>query len=281
MARKAPKKKSKPLSVPSMNQTIVDFANPPVHEVVCGMGFPLIQGFQSPHMGLFWSTIIDAFPDAEVQPPLMSPITHTIELGDLSDVVRHFYRNKERTEVVQLQQGRFLYNWIKATNETAYPRYPAVVLRFLELRDRFHEFLRARNLPLPVVNELRLEYVNHILQDGTWETPGDIHKVFPDFRYRTKGRKYIKPPRSWNMSSRHPVNHPDSQMTITMRTGARLGNNGETEQIILAQLSVIGRVADPDDQGIKDWFNMARQAINLTFVDITSPDLQKRVWKAV
>src|ERR1044072_4576891 len=124
-------RRSKVTSIPTMHEMVVDFEDPPVNEVVCGIAFAPMQNFQTPHMGLFWAEIVDEFPTAEVQPPL---VTSGQPMVIMTDLQRNFYRSRDRSELVQVQQDRFLYNWVKTANDTSYPRYPKVVVRFKELK---------------------------------------------------------------------------------------------------------------------------------------------------
>ena len=265
-----------------MDTTIVDFEKPPVAEVVCGLGFERVPQFHSPHMGLFWAQIRDEFPISEVHPPIQSSLVSRsfVEFVEFPELVRHFYRSADRSELVQLQQDRFLYNWLKASTDTIYPRYKGVITRFGRLRKKFDQFFKQLDFPPLRINELRLEYVNHVLKGEGWESPADINDVFPDFRFRKKGTKYLRPPTAWNLAFRHPVKDPNSQMNIAIRTATKPGDGDQQQQIFLIQLSVIGRLENPPARDIQEWFDMAREAIDLSFVDLTAPEMQKRFWKA-
>lgn len=267
-------------SAPSMDASIVEFENPPVAEVVCGIAFDQAPDFHSSHMGLFWVHIRDEFPITEVRTPILPPDgLKAVELVKFPEMIRHFYRSEDRSELVQLQQDRFLYNWLKTSKDAKYPRYKKIIRRFNQLRRKFNEFYQDLNMPPVMVKELRLEYVNHVPRGDGWETPGDINNIFPNHRFRKRGTKYLRPPTNWNFVSVHPVKDPNSRMNIALRNATRPKEGGEQEQVFLAQLSVIGKTENPSEREIQTWFNMAREAIDLTFVDITAPDVQKQIWK--
>lgn len=61
-------------SGPSVPTSLPDYANPPVIEVVGGVGFAPIEGFKAVHLGLLWERFRDQFPRVEEHPPIAMPL---------------------------------------------------------------------------------------------------------------------------------------------------------------------------------------------------------------
>lgn len=264
---------------PSMDDSIVDFANPPVAEVVCGIRFAELPNYSSPHMGLFWSTLRDEFPVAEVMNPLLLPGGKIKFKVSAPPPPRYFLRSEDRGELIQLQEDRFLYNWIRTESKPKYPRYRQVIKRFNKLRDRFESFLSDHDFGPISIRELYLAYVNHIAEGEGWNTPAEIGKVFPDFRFKLRGRRYLKAPIGWNLVTYYPVKDRNARLEVSMRTGEKKTVEGNEQRLFLLQLSVIGDVVAPSPGEQQDWFDMAREAIDLGFLDLTSGKMQNEVWR--
>ena len=258
-----------------MDKAIVDFDRPPVTEVICGIGFKEPSGFQAPHMGLFWGALSDEFPVVEVKGAIGAPGEDPVltVYHDTPAPVRFFLRSRDRTELVQIQPNRLLYNWLKTEANNTYPRYRGVIKRFRYVRRCFTKFLKDNNFGSPAIRELRLEYLNTIPFGEGWKKPGDISRLFPDFKYRRRGRRYLQEPTGFNIASRHPVTHDESHLDLSLRTVQK----GDQRQILL-QLSVIGRVMDPSEKEAQEWFDMAREAIDLSFIDLSSQYAKSKIW---
>ena len=92
------------------NSDLADYDRPPVIEVVYGVMFAPLTDWKLPHTGMFWQRIFDEFPRCEHAPPIIGrddfidpttglPIPRVWLLNDMDD------------SLVQLQSGRFLFNW--------------------------------------------------------------------------------------------------------------------------------------------------------------------------
>jgi len=67
--------------------------------------------------------------------------------------------------MVQLQNGRFHYNWLGNSGEE-YPRYRIVKPEFEALYAEFKQFLSDEGLGMPTENQWEITYLNQIPQGG-------------------------------------------------------------------------------------------------------------------
>ena len=87
--------------------------------------------------------------------------------------VRLRVRNRAKDRMLQLQNGRFILNWLKVEGQ-AYPRYESIHREFAELLERFRDFLNTGSSgKLPVGNQWEVTYLNHIPKGGIWKSPMD------------------------------------------------------------------------------------------------------------
>jgi len=264
-----------------MDVRIVDFERPPVSEVVCGIGFDSLSNYSAPQMGLFWSEVIEEFPHAEIKAPIFSlgPDPGITISSEEFPTPRFFLKNSMGDELIQLQEDRFLFNWIKTDPQKEYPQYQYLITRFNDLRRKFGQFLRKYEIGPLMVRELHLAYVNHIPEGQGWSTFKDVGKIFPSFKLDGRKFRYLsKEPRGWNFTIHYPIKDEKSRMEISIRPWSRQVGEGKDERLFIFQLSVFGNVVDPSPEEIQRWFDLAREAINLSFLDLTSEKSQKEVW---
>lgn len=164
------------------------FDHPPLIETVLGAQFKPLPLLTNGHLGLFWSTLGQDWPHSKDVPPLAPAYEHfesektwaglggfTVNFTD-SPASRMQIRNGAQDRMVQVQNGRFHYNWIKA-NEV-YPHYPNVVSEFGAQWRKFQAFIAERNLGDVIVDQWEITYVNHIPKGSVWQNPADWSKLF-------------------------------------------------------------------------------------------------------
>jgi len=268
---------------PKADEPIAEFANPPVTEVVFGIGFEKLANYSSLLMGIFWNEVREEFPISEAKAPLPPPtgamaMEFEISADTPPQTPRFFLRSEDRSFLIQLQEDRFLYNWIKVVGGPDYPRYSNMVNRFNSLWGLFSKFLNRERIDSPVIRELRLQYVNHITEGEGWDNLSEIQKVFPSYSFDERDDRYLKPPLSWVIVSSHDLPIENARMEISIKTGRYKHGMKDEKRLLAAELLVIGKVDDPKPNEVQQWFDMAREAIDLTFVEITSSQIQKNVW---
>lgn len=174
--------------LPMSAQTKHSFKHPPLTETVLGVQFKRLDKLTNGHLGLFWAGIKDQWPFASDAPLL--PMEHEqfeseSPWSNLGRVHLNFtqesssrlrLRNKTKSRMLQVQNGRFHYNWIKA--EDAYPRYHNICPEFLEGFKNFSEFLSANDLGAPIADQWEITYINHIPKDSVWQTSRDWPTLF-------------------------------------------------------------------------------------------------------
>ncbi len=162
---------------------------PPLVELVLGVQFNPVLSLQVGQLASFWKTLGDSWPDLS----LASPLEQQFELfgspkpwGSAGSKLRFSLRpewrvqirNRARTRMVQMQNGRFHYNWMRGASEE-YPRFAGILPEFQEVWTRFRGFLAQAGLPELEPNQWEVTYVNHIPRGGLWESGRDWPRVLP------------------------------------------------------------------------------------------------------
>jgi uncharacterized protein (TIGR04255 family) len=176
---------------PSMNPTLPEYASPPVFEVALGVQFERLE-MRAAHLGSIWAHFRDRFPKTEEHPPLSniveqfglreaSPVDIEFGLGQIP-VPRCWFLSGDGTQLIQVQQDRFVQNWRKLDKPVTYPRYETLRKAFALDLKRFDQALKSENLGTPNINQCEVTYVDHIECDGVASSHSDVGKVFNVWR---------------------------------------------------------------------------------------------------
>lgn len=147
------------------------FKNPPLIERAISVAFEPLEAFTLGDFGLFWLNIQNEFPVSETKPLVRQEIEdvtgfstsqNRIEIVPVETLPRAFFRNPELGELVQVQQDRFSYNWIKTDDDDHYPHSEQVFQKFHSLLDSFEAFLADRQIGAIVPLQCELTNVNVI-----------------------------------------------------------------------------------------------------------------------
>jgi len=147
---------------------VIDFTRPPVTETMLGAWFsPLL--WNASLLGLYRDEIRDEYPHYEDAMPVVGGVGVTL----FPALQRGLYFSEGRDLLVQLQPTMFYLNWRRLGPHEPYPRYRPQRDRFIREWERFQGFLAREMVPLPIVAECQVSYVNHIeIPDG--KTQGEV-----------------------------------------------------------------------------------------------------------
>lgn len=173
---------------------LADFYSPPVVETVLSLQFEKLTAFRAVHFGLFWQRLKDRFPKSEEQPPLFpvferfpEPIPPSgqvqFETIQAPTLPRVWLINDAGTEIIQLQNDRFIKNWRKSGHHDVYPHYePVIKPAFQRDLQEFQVFLREEKLGELKITQCEVTYVNHIVSGEGWDHFGEIQRIFRFWR---------------------------------------------------------------------------------------------------
>jgi uncharacterized protein (TIGR04255 family) len=165
------------------------FARPPVVETVYGAQFDVLHGFRNAHLGAFWCTLGPDWPDVSDAPLLphqferfgddlsLAPVGFLKIAFKQDEDSRIQIRNRAGDRMVQLQNGRLLYNWIQVDG-APYPSADVVRAEFQAILARFGTFVADYKLGPLVPNQWEVTYVNHFLRGSVWNSPADWAALF-------------------------------------------------------------------------------------------------------
>ncbi len=269
------------------NQRLPDFHNPPVTEVALSVQCDPLQSLRLVHLGSIREIFKKDFPNFEEHPP-MNPATEkfgeqispTLEFNVFNEppVPRLWLLNEEKTELIQVQQDRFIRNWRKIQGDEPYPHYEIISESFKKDFDIYKKFLSDEGLGEFVPNQCEITYVNHIFQGEGWKHHGELEKLFTvwDARYSDS---FLPQPEDVTFAVRYQIpregDKPLGRLNIIVRPGFQKTDN---KPLIAMTLIARGKPLDGEGDGVIPFFNEGREWIVRGFASITEENMHK-IWE--
>ena len=259
----------------------IQFKNPPVLEVVCGVVFSELRGMKAPHLGAYWDLIRDKFSNVDEAPPLLPPappggeVTYTFEPTSLP---RIWFYSEDGRGLIQVQRDRFLFNWKRADadTETEYPSFDKIFPEFVCHLDNFKKFVSEQGWGDLEFKNFEMTYVNHIGNESAKPVVGaQVGDVLVDHVFDTRQDRFLPYPVGfkWNAS----FDMPDNAGRLSMTAGTATRTDTD-EQVLRLEMVASGIWEDKSDDGLKAWFELAHEWITHGFVDLTSEEMHKKAW---
>jgi len=264
-----------------------DFRAPPVIERVLGVQFDPIPSLSNAHLGAFWCTLGDDWPKVNDAAPMPQEFERFgkdqiwMRLGETrlnittAPAARVQIRNRAENRMIQLQNGRFYYNWIGKAG-IPYERYPVIRGEFLQMVGQFRQFLDQRLATSLHANQWEIAYVNQLPVGTVWKTPSDWNEVFaspialptqlPNSRLE-----------GFDCEWRYEIGSQRGRLRIELRHGRE--ERDPSRELLVFNLMTRGRV-DPDRDGwdLASGLDLGHDTIVNSFTQLTS-DRARRIWE--
>ena len=171
--------------------SLPSFRRPPVVEVVIGAKTRGADRYSLRSLGEFAAELASEGLDVEdSQPGILGPdepsdltaasVAPPIEilLGTNHPPIRHLLQNASGSELVQIQPDWLGANWRKTEASMTYPRWPQRWEIFQRRAALASQYFSSTGLEF---DQVEVVYVNHIGQEGAWQSHADISRIFSCF----------------------------------------------------------------------------------------------------
>jgi len=122
------------------SRMLPDFENPPLVEVALSVQFEPIEQMRTPQIGFLWAEFRDRFPVTQEHPPVDPVIERfgiartgapevRLQMLESPPLPRVWFVNPTGTELIQVQNDRFIHNWRKVDDGDKYPRSDGSAIR--------------------------------------------------------------------------------------------------------------------------------------------------------
>jgi uncharacterized protein (TIGR04255 family) len=265
-----------------------DYANPPVVETVLGVQFDRLPRLKNGHLGAFWLALDQAeWPRTGDAPPLPSQFEQfgssrwerAVQLQITQDIsYRIQVKNADANRMIQLQNSRLHYNWIKGEDGT-YPRYDAVRGEFLTILAKLRDFIATNELGEFRPNQWEVTYVNQIPAGTVWQTPADWGFFrplagLPTINGLIDGESFVG---EWHFV----IPGQRGRLHINWQHGKAVrGKEGEDmgQDSVRLNLTARGPIPPSDKDGVVTGLDIGHETIVCAFASLMSDDAN-RYWE--
>ena len=269
-----------------MTSQLPDFERPPVVEVALAVQYEPLSELRTPQIGLLWQKFREHLPKLEEHAPLDSvverfgvpgpPQTNVrLEMMPKPPVPRCWFVNEAGTELIQVQQDRFIHNWRKVGEGNEYPRYEHVRETFSRRLQTFERFCQEENVGALVPNQCEVTYVNHIVAGAGWERHGDLGNVLTLFT-PTYNDSFLPELEGARLACRYVI--PDEQgqplgrLHIAVDGAYRRTDN---QPMLLLNMVARGRPAGGGIDGVLRFMDIGREWVVRGFAAVTTEQMHK------
>lgn len=264
-----------------------DFKRPPLSEVVLSLQFEALENLKAPLIGVLWQRFRKRLPQIEEHPPLPqvferfdapAPPKFDVVVEGKLPAPRVWFLTPENTELIQIQQDRFIHNWRKVHGEEQYPRYEAIREAFKREVAEFVDFLKDENLGVLKVTQCEITYVNNIESAGVWKQHGEVASVLRQWTELPEG-SFLPRPEGLGINARYVIpdefGKPAGRLHVVFQPVWKAADNSPMFQL---NLTARGRPTNDGLTGAFDFFDLGRRWIVKGFGDLTSQTMQEQVW---
>lgn len=263
-----------------------DFADPPVIEVALSVQLEPLTALRVPHLGLLWSEFRSEFPRIEEHPPRAAVIEQfgtprppkmDVRVEAAFPIPQCRFLNDRGTELIQVQQDRFVHNWRKVGTGEEYPRYEFVRRRFEVELDTFRQFLAREHLGELVPNQCEVTYVNHITSGAGWEKHGELGEILTVWMTRYSD-SFLSGPEDIGLRVRYIIPGPDGNPLGRLWVSIDPAYRTEDDRpIYVLMLTARGRPIGKGIEGALGFLDIGREWVVRGFTSVSTPKMH-RIW---
>jgi uncharacterized protein (TIGR04255 family) len=266
-----------------------DFERPPIQEVALSVQFGPLFSLRTPQLGQVWEVFRDRFPVTQEHAPLPAvieefgrrqPFRVGIEVIalDAPPLPRLWLLNASGTELIQVQQDRFIHNWRKVEATDEYPRYQRLRNTFRNELEQFDELLRRKDIGEFVPNQCEVTYVNQLVASKEWERHGQLDRVLTMWS-STYSDGFLGEPEAVQMAIHYVIPGPDGEPIGRLHVNVEPGYEGpDGKPILIVRLTARGRPLGDGIEGVLRFLDVGHDWAVRGFASITSSRMH-RLWK--
>jgi uncharacterized protein (TIGR04255 family) len=264
---------------------LADFYNPPVVETVLSAQFERLAAMRSVHFGAFWQRVKDEFPNTGEQPALPpvleqadEPASQAVQLRfenqETLPLPRLWLFNRNGSELMQVQNDRFIKNWKKAAPNAEYPHYTPVIKPAFERDFKiFQTFVADEKLGAINVTQCEVTYVSHIVAGEGWSQRDEIEKIFT-FWKQPPPHLYQGRPDDFACHIRFPILGSDGEWIGRLHVNVQPGSNiADNKPMYVMNMTARGM----SGSGV-EFFDIGRRCVVRAFEHLTTGHMHE-IWR--
>lgn len=243
------------------------FERPPVHEVALSVQFKPCTKLKTVHLGLLWGNLKAEYPSAEDLPPfadfeeINSP---RVELIHLPQLRRVRMSRKDSTVSIQIQDTRFITNWVRSNTNVSYPRFRAIFAEFAEAFAKIEMFFREQEIGELEPTYYELTYVNELGEVNDNLMPR-LENLLSFCKWNHIERNFLGDPTVVNFAWQFNMPNDEGKLILNVNPAKR-SDGTEVVLFILKCIVPANKTASP----LPVWFEAAHETIVRSFTELTT-----------
>ncbi len=261
----------------------LDFARPPVDEVVLSVLFQSLDSLLAPHLGQIWQEFReDGFMGIEEQSPV-SPIVEEfpsrihepqLQLRRAPDLARIWFTHEDKSQILQVQRDRFTFNWRKIDLNQQYPGFSTICGKFENFYNRFCQIIKDMKIGEVTPLQYELTYIDQLKQGDGWDRLDEISEIYNMFVDCQQSESFWLGAESLIFSTSFTPEDLHGRLHLTIRNRVKMPEESQTLQ---TDFTMRGFPENANYTMI-DWFKAAREQIREKFVSLFTENIQTQIW---
>ena len=261
----------------------LDFARPPVDEVVLSVLFQSLDGLLAPHLGQIWEEFkADGFVHIFEQPPVIpamekfaNPISDAqLHIGNVPELARIWFVHENKNTIIQVQRDRFTFNWRKTDSDQKYPGFSTIYKSFENFYNRFHLTIKKLHIGSVTPLQYELTYIDQLISGESWNSIKDIGQIYNIFFNSSQSDHFWESAEFVNFRTSFTVPDLHSRLHIAISNRVKMPEEIHTLQ---TDFTLRG-FPENSDYTMIDWFKSAREQIREKFVSLFTESIQTEIW---
>lgn len=265
-------------------ESLPSFRRPPVVETALSVQFQILERFGNAHLGLFWQLVREDFPerhDADPIEPQLERFGDARELSRLPQLrlvtshqgARLRMSSADGHEMLQLQNGRLVYNWRRLENGE-YPRWRNVKPVFLSALGKFQSFLESESIDELRPQQWEVTYVNYFERGREWESPCDWPALLPSLLGHAD-RVSVASFESLGYRSSFVIPEQAGRLHVELNHGLS-GPETDSKELLIMKLTARGEITEIEQ--MESRLSLGRNTIVGAFGEMTG-DCAQQLWE--
>lgn len=262
----------------------LDFARPPVDEVVLSVLFEPLDKLLAPHLGEIWQEFKqDGFMGIAEQPPVLPAVEKfpnsigeaQLQISNAPDLARIWFIHEDDNQIIQVQRDRFMFNWRKTESDQGYPGFSAIFESFEGFYNRFRQVLKKQQIGELVPLQYELTYIDQLFHGDGWDTLDDIGQIYNLFVESQQSDSFWSGAESMILRTSFPVEDLHGRLHLTISSRVKIPQQRQTLQ---TDFTMRGFPENAEYDTMIAWFKEARDRIREKFASMFTEDIQTKVW---
>lgn len=268
-----------------MDHKLPSFRKPPVVETVLSVQFQPLKRMSNAHLGLFWNRVRGIY--SKLQD--VGPIEPQIELFGTERPRARFPQLRMTAShpaarlrmssddghvMLQLQNGRLVFNWRRLDGESEYPRWTRVEPLFQDALRELTAFAQAEELGSIEPNQWEVAYVNFLIRGREWNAPSEWKDVLPGV-IGTIDMVSMGGFESMGCHAHFALPDNAGRLHVEVTHGFA-GPDEDADEVLIVQLTARGGIDESRD--VSAGLALGRETIVRSFSQITGERVRTEVW---